>query len=59
MPERAQEIESGRAMFLYTPGGQVFEEACRLQFPLSSMNDREVAEFFKRFSSETVGPSPF
>jgi hypothetical protein len=53
--------EPGRALFLYTPGGagRVFEEARRLQRPLSSTDDREVAEFFKRFGWETVGPSPF
>ena len=53
--------EPGRALFLYTPGGagRVFEEARRLQRPLSSMHDREVAEFFKQFGWATVGPSPF
>jgi quercetin dioxygenase-like cupin family protein len=36
--------EPGRALFLYTPGGagRMFEEARRLQRPLSSMDDREV-----------------
>jgi quercetin dioxygenase-like cupin family protein len=53
--------ESGRALFLYTPGGagRMFEEARRLQRPLSSMDDREIAEFFERFGWETVGPPPF
>jgi quercetin dioxygenase-like cupin family protein len=53
--------EPGRALFLYTPGGvgRMFEEAKRLQRPLSSMDDREVAEFFKRFGRATVGPPPF
>jgi mannose-6-phosphate isomerase-like protein (cupin superfamily) len=53
--------EPGRALFLYTPGGagRMFEEASRLQRPLSSMDDRELAEFFRRFGWETVGPSPF
>jgi oxalate decarboxylase/phosphoglucose isomerase-like protein (cupin superfamily) len=53
--------EPGRALFLYTPGGagRMFEEARRLQRPLSSMADREVAEFFKRFGWETLGPPPF
>jgi hypothetical protein len=37
----------------------MFEEARRLQRPLSSMDDREIAEFFKRFGWETIGPSPF
>ena len=46
---------------LYTPGeaGRIFEEATRLERPLWSMDDREVAEFFKRFGWETVGPFPF
>ena len=49
------------AALLYTPGGagRMFEEAKRLQRPLSSMDDREVAEFFKPFGWETVGPPPF
>ena len=53
--------EPGRALFLYTPGGagRVFEEARRLQRPLSSMGDCDIAEFFKRFGWETVGPPPF
>ena len=53
--------EPGRALFLYTPGGagRIFEEAARLQRPLLSMDDRELAQFFKRFGWETVGPSPF
>ena len=53
--------EPGRALFLYTPGGagRMFEEARRLERPLSSMDDREIAEFFKQFGWETVGPSPF
>jgi hypothetical protein len=38
---------------------RMFEEARRLQRPLSSTDDREVAEFFKRCGWETVGPSPF
>jgi quercetin dioxygenase-like cupin family protein len=53
--------EAGRALFLYTPGGagRMFEEARRLQRPLSSMDDRELAEFFKCFGWGNVGPSPF
>jgi hypothetical protein len=53
--------EPGRALFLYTRGvaRRMFEEARRLQRPLSSTDDREVAEFFKRCGWETVGPSPF
>ena len=54
-------MSPGWALFLYTPGGagRMFEEARRLQRPLSSMDDREVAEFFKRFGWDTVGPPPF
>ena len=57
-PTERQGAEPGRALFLYTPGGagRMFEEARRLQRPLSSMGDREIAEFFKRFGWETVGP---
>jgi len=53
--------EPGRALFLYTQGGagRMFEEARRMQRPLSSMDDREIAEFFKRFGWETLGPPPF
>ena len=53
--------EPGRALFLYTPGGagRMFEEARRLERPLSSMDDGEVVDFFKRFGWETLGPSPF
>ena len=53
--------EPGRALFLYTPGGagRMFEEARRLHRPLSSMDEREIAEFFRRFGWETIGPPPF
>lgn len=53
--------EPGRALFLYTPGGagRMFEEARRMERPLSSMDDREIADFVKRFGWETIGPSPF
>ena len=53
--------EPGRALFLYTPGaaGRMFEEASRLGRPLSSMDDRELAEFFKGFGWEIIGPLPF
>jgi quercetin dioxygenase-like cupin family protein len=53
--------EPGQARFRYTPGGagRTFEEARRLQRPLSSMDGREVAEFFERFGWETVWPPPF
>jgi len=37
----------------------MFEEARRLERPLSSMDDGEIADFFKRFGWETLGPSPF
>ncbi|HVC57007.1 MAG TPA: cupin domain-containing protein [Stellaceae bacterium] len=53
--------EPGKALFLYTPGGagRMFEEARRLEQPLSSMGATEIAAFFGRFGWETVGPSPF
>jgi hypothetical protein len=37
----------------------MFDEARSSQRPLSSMEEREVAEFFQRFGWETVGSSPF
>ena len=53
--------ESGRALFLYTPGGagRMFEEAGHLQRPLSSMDEGEIDAFFRRFGWENVGPCPF
>jgi hypothetical protein len=37
----------------------MFEEARRLQRPLSSMDEGDVAAFLKRFGSETIGRPPF
>ena len=53
--------EPGRVLFLYTPGaaGRMFEEARRLQPPLSEMDECEIAELFKRFGWETIAPFPF
>jgi uncharacterized RmlC-like cupin family protein len=55
--------ETGRAFFIYTPGeaGKVFEESVRLQrpAPASTTVDPEVAELFRRYGWEIVGPPPF
>jgi mannose-6-phosphate isomerase-like protein (cupin superfamily) len=53
--------EPGRVLFLYTPGnaGSLFEEAVRIDLPISSMSQQEVAELLQRNDSETVGPPPF
>jgi mannose-6-phosphate isomerase-like protein (cupin superfamily) len=55
--------ETGRAFFMYTPGeaGKVFEESVRLQrpAPASTTVDPEVAELFRRYGWEIVGPPPF
>jgi hypothetical protein len=48
---------------MYTPGeaGKVFEESVRLQHPAptSTTVDPQVAELFRRFGWEIVGPPPF
>jgi hypothetical protein len=55
--------ETGRAFFIYTPGeaGKVFEESVRLQRPApgSTTVDPQVAELFRRYGWEVVGPPPF
>ena len=55
--------ETGRAFFIYTPGeaGKVFEESVRLQrpAPASTTVDPEVAQLFRRYGWEIVGPPPF
>jgi hypothetical protein len=53
--------ETGRALFLYTPAGagKLFEDLRRAQCLLSSMDDGEVAEIFRRCRWEVVGPPPF
>ncbi len=53
--------ETGRAFFMYTPGqaGKVFEEMRRLQRPLSTMTDPEIAQLFRHYGWEIVGPPPF
>ena len=53
--------ETGRVLFLYTPGvsGKMFEEAQRLQSSLGSVAPDTVAELRRRYGSETVGPPPF
>ena len=55
--------ETGRAFFIYTPGeaGKVLEESVRLQRPApgSTTVDPQVAELFRRYGWEIVGPPPF
>jgi quercetin dioxygenase-like cupin family protein len=53
--------EAGRVLFLYTPGkaGSFFEESAKINRPISSMSDQEVADAFQRHGWEFVGPSPF
>ena len=55
--------EAGRAFFMYTPGeaGKVFEESIKLQQPAppGTRVDAEVAELFRRYGWEIVGPPPF
>ena len=53
--------EPGRILFLYTPAkaGGAFEEAVRINRPISSMSQQEAAEMRQRHGSETVGPPPF
>jgi len=53
--------KAGRALFLYTPAGagKFFEELQLLQSWLPSMDDRELAETFRRYGWEIVGPPPF
>jgi quercetin dioxygenase-like cupin family protein len=54
-------LETGRALFVFTPGaaGKIFEDLNRERRPLSSMDDREIAEIFARYGWEVVGPPPF
>jgi hypothetical protein len=53
--------DSGRALFIFTPGaaGKIFEDLKREQRPLSSMDDRQLADIFSRYGWEVVGPPPF
>jgi mannose-6-phosphate isomerase-like protein (cupin superfamily) len=53
--------EAGRAFFMYTPGeaGKVFEEMRRMQRPVATMTDPEVAQLFQRYGWEIIGPPPF
>jgi hypothetical protein len=39
--------------------GKIFEDLNRERRPLSSMDDRELAEIFARYGWEVVGPPPF
>jgi quercetin dioxygenase-like cupin family protein len=53
--------EPGRVLFLYTPAnaGSFFEEAVRINRPMSSMSQQDVAAAFQRHGWEVVGPPPF
>jgi quercetin dioxygenase-like cupin family protein len=53
--------ETGRVLFLYTPAraGKFFEEQSQSQRSLVSMDPRELAETFRQYGTESVGPSPF
>jgi quercetin dioxygenase-like cupin family protein len=53
--------EAARILFMYTPAeaGKWFEELQRLQRPIASLDDVEVARLRRRCHFELVGPSPF
>jgi mannose-6-phosphate isomerase-like protein (cupin superfamily) len=54
--------QEGRAFFFYTPGeaGKVFEEMSRRERPVvEAMGDPELAQLFRRYGWEVVGPPPF
>src|SRR6516225_8723475 len=50
--------EVGRAFFMYIPGeaGKLFEEMSRMQRSVPSVTEPEVAQLFRRYGWETVGP---
>jgi quercetin dioxygenase-like cupin family protein len=54
-------LETGRALFIYTPAGagKFFEDMSQMQRALSSMNDDEITALFQNYRSEIVGPPPF
>jgi quercetin dioxygenase-like cupin family protein len=51
-------VEAGRILFLYTPAeaGKWFEELQRLQRPIASLDDAEVAQLRQRCHFELVRP---
>ena len=53
--------EAGRALFMYTPGkaGILFEDAQQMPTSPIRKTDAELAEIFRRYGSEIVGPPPF
>jgi quercetin dioxygenase-like cupin family protein len=53
--------EAGRILFVYTPAeaGKWFEELQRLQRPIASLSDAEVARLRQCCRFELIGPSPF
>jgi quercetin dioxygenase-like cupin family protein len=58
---KTSEVEAGRLLVMYTPAeaGKWFEELQRLQRPIASLDDAEVAQLRQRCHFELVGPSPF
>src|SRR2546421_10274954 len=52
--------ETGRVLFLYTPGGAggLIEEQQRTGRKFASMNERELAEICRRHGWELLGQSP-
>ena len=52
--------ETGRVLFLYTPGGAggLIEEQQRTHRTFASMSERELADVLQRHGWEIVGPSP-
>ena len=52
--------ETGRVLFLYTPGkaGALIEEQQRTRRSFSSMSEEELAAFLQRHGWEILGPSP-
>lgn len=54
-------IETARALFMYTPGREVFEESIRMQChaSVSTTIDPEVERLLQRRGWEIVGPPPF
>jgi quercetin dioxygenase-like cupin family protein len=53
--------ETARILFMFTPAeaGKWFEELQRLQRPIASLDDAEVAQLRRRCHFELVGPPPF
>lgn len=52
-------MSPGRSASLKLQNAATAASVRRLQRPPSSMDEHEIAKFFKRFGWETVGASPF